>query len=76
MVLRTIMPIFSLLKGAYSFWHHCIMVGVLQYIMWLEVDMIGNEAELRYQYSFGEKNCLTIIGKKLFATPWQLSFFF
>ena len=34
------------------------------------------EAELQYQYSFGKKNCLTIIGKKLFATPGPLSFFF
>ena len=33
-------------------------------------------AELRYQYSFGKKNCLTIIGKKIFATPGALSFFF
>ncbi len=36
----------------------------------------GNEAELQYQYSFGKKNCLTIIGEKLFATPGPLSFFF
>ncbi len=37
---------------------------------------IGNEAELRYQFSFGKKNCLTIIGKNLFATPGPLTFFF
>ncbi len=35
-----------------------------------------DEAELQYQYSFDKKNCLTIIGKKLFATPGPLSFFF
>ena len=23
------------------FWHHCIMVGVVQYILWLEVDMLS-----------------------------------
>ncbi len=32
---------FSTVEGVHSFWHHCIMVGVLQY-----------EAELQYQYSF------------------------
>ena len=31
--------IFSLLRGVNSFWHHCIMVGVFQYILWLEVDV-------------------------------------
>ncbi len=28
------------------------------------------------QYSTGKKNCLTIIGKKLFAPPGPLAFFF
>ena len=35
------------------------------------------EAELRYQHSFGKKNCLTIIGGgKLFASAGLLTFFF
>ncbi len=29
-----------------------------------------------YGRSFGKKNCLTIIGRKIFATPGPLSFFF
>ncbi len=29
----------------------------------LNRKQIGNEAELRYQYSFGKNNCLTITGK-------------
>ena len=66
------------------------MVGVLQYNLWLEDDMlsrlffthpknpkpIGNEAELRYKYNLGKKNCLTIIGNEIFADPGSLSFFF
>ena len=31
---------FSLLRGVNSFWHYCIMVGVLLYILWLEDDML------------------------------------
>ena len=27
-------------------------------------ELIGNEAELRYQYSFDKKKCLNIVGKK------------
>ena len=34
------------------------------------------EAELRYQYNFAKKNCLTIIGKLLIASPGLLTFFF
>ncbi len=63
--------IFSLLNELYSFWLHCIMVGVLHYVIWLE-----DEAELRYQYRFGKKNCLTVMGERLFATPGALTFFF
>ena len=40
------------------------------------VEVLQYDAELRYQYSFGKKNCLIIVGKILFATPGPLSFFF
>ncbi len=37
---------------------------------------IWNEAELRYQYSFGKKNCLTILGKKYICNFRAIKFLF
>ena len=31
---QKVQNIFSLVKGVYSFWHHCIMLRVLPYELW------------------------------------------
>ena len=36
---------FSLLKRVYSFWHYCIMVGVLHYVLWLEDDLLSRSTK-------------------------------
>ena len=45
-------------------------------VLWREFPtIIRNEAELRYQYSFGKKYCLTLVGKEIFADPGLLTLF-
>ncbi len=39
---RKLQNIFSLMKGEYSYWCHCIVVGILHYTLWLEGEMKQN----------------------------------
>ncbi len=48
-----------------------LLMGV--YYFWHHCIMVG---VLPYKYNFGKKNCLTIVGKNLFAPPGPLTFFF